>query len=352
MAALVNPHGGDLTAARARLGRTPLDFSANLNPLGLPGAVRAAAASALADSGAYPDPHCRALRAALALREGVDASRIRCGNGAADLIYRFAFAVRAQRVLISTPTFCEYAMAFEAAGAQVLRHALRPETGFALTEALLPLLEGVQALCLCNPNNPTGLTVDPAVLDALLDRCRELRLPVLLDECFVDFLDEPDKHTKTGCLDAHPTLTILKAFTKLYAMPGLRLGYALSGDEGLLSAMDASGPPWNVSNVAQAAGLAALSDSGRPERPRALIRAERAHLRAGLAALGAQVYGEANFLLFQAPPGLPGRMETEGILVRDCANFEGLGPGWVRVAVRNRAENDRLLAGLRRQWHG
>ncbi|MEM5789176.1 MAG: aminotransferase class I/II-fold pyridoxal phosphate-dependent enzyme, partial [Syntrophobacteraceae bacterium] len=183
--------------------------------------------------------------AALALREGVDASRIRCGNGAADLIYRFAFAVRAESVFIPVPTFCEYALAFEAAGSRVLRHVLGLDKGFALTEALLPLLEDVQALCLCNPNNPTGLTVDPALLTDILDRCRQLRLPVLLDECFVDFLDEPDKHTKTGCLEAYPNLVILKAFTKLYAMPGLRLGYTLSADEGLLAAMDASGPPWN-----------------------------------------------------------------------------------------------------------
>ncbi|HML48502.1 MAG TPA: aminotransferase class I/II-fold pyridoxal phosphate-dependent enzyme, partial [Clostridia bacterium] len=203
MAALVNPHGGDLTFARARMGRAPLDFSANLNPLGLPAAVRAAAAEALEDSGAYPDPHCRALRAALALREGVDASRIRCGNGAADLIYRFAFAVRAENVLIPMPTFCEYALAFEASGSRTLRHQAHSDAGFALAEEVLPRLTDVQALCLCNPNNPTGLTVDPELLTDILDRSRTLHLPVLLDECFVDFLDEPDRHTKIGCLEAY-----------------------------------------------------------------------------------------------------------------------------------------------------
>lgn len=345
-------HGGDIYAYEAAHGMRPLDFSANINPLGMPEVAAAAARDAVARAVHYPDPACTALRAAISRHEGVEASQILCGNGAADLICRFAYAVGARRALVCAPSFGEYPRAVAAAGGEVVPHALRAEDGFRVTDAILPALAGVQALLLCNPNNPTGRTADPALLTAILDACAERGVYVLLDECFIDFLDEPQAHTRVRALAAYPRLVVLKALTKFYGMPGLRLGYALCADAALLLRMDAAGPPWSVSVPAQAAGVAALADSGYVVKTRALVWTERAFLRDGLRALGLNPIGEANFLLFRARPGLADDLQEEGILVRNCASFDGLGEDWIRIAVRGRGENTRLLAALSERLDG
>lgn len=345
-------HGGDVHAYAAAHGVLPLDFSANINPLGMPEGAREAAVTAVAMAAHYPDPACTKLRAAIGAHEGVPTAQVLCGNGAADLIYRFAHATRPQAALVCAPTFCEYAAAFRVAGSDVRSHPLKAEEGFRLTDGILSALDNVQAVCLCNPNNPTGLTTDPALLTRLLDRCAERGLHVLLDECFIDFLDEPALHTRTGVLSQYPRLVILKAFTKFYGMPGLRLGYALCADEGLLARMDATGAPWSVSTPAQAAGIAALADHGYAAETRALIQAERSFMKQMLGRLDLAPTGEANYLLFQAPHGLADDLRAEGILVRDCRNIAGLGEVWVRVAIRTRAENMRLLSRLAGCLHG
>ncbi len=141
---------------------------------------------------------------------------------------------------------------------------------------------------------------------------------------------------------------MVKAFTKLHAMAGLRLGYALCGDQAFLERMRCNGPPWVVSAPAQAAGIAALREQDYVARVRALIRAERPHLAEGLAALGCEVIpGEANFLLFRAPVPLLEPLRKQGILLRGCANFRGLGPQWYRAAVRRPEENQCLLGAIK-----
>lgn len=171
---------------------------------------------------------------------------------------------------------------------------------------------------------------------------------LVVDECFNEFLDDPAAHTMKGRLSGCENLLILNAFTKIYAMAGLRLGWCACSDEALLARMAKAGPPWAVSGPAQAAGLAALALTDYPAQVRALVQAQRPRLAQGLARLGLAVYpGEANYLLLHSlHPGLAGAMREQGVLIRDCANYPGLGPGYYRVAVRTEAENDRLLAAL------
>lgn len=345
-------HGGDIYTYEAAYGEAPLDFSANINPMGMPVAVRAAARDAIERAAYYPDPACTALRGAVGRREGLPADQLLCGNGAADLIYRFAYAAGAKNALVCAPTFSEYALAFAAVGSAVHTHRLQEAEGFRVTEAILPALSGMDALCLCNPNNPTGLPIVPEVLDAILEACAQRGIYVLLDECFVDFLEEPQRHTKMGWLARHPRLIVLKALTKLYAMPGLRLGYAACADTALLARIEKAGAPWSVSVPAQAAGIAAMEDAIYAVQTRAWVQDERAFMKQMLGQLGLSPMGEANFLLFKARAGLADALREEGILVRDCANFDGLGEGWVRIAIRQRAENMRLLTRLSRCLHG
>ena len=196
---------------------------------------------------------------------------------------------------------------------------------------------------LCQPNNPTGQLTALPLVEQILHRCAACGTLLVVDECFLDFLPDHALYTAKGLL-GEGDLVILKAFTKLYGMAGVRLGYALSADTALLEQMQACGQPWGVSSLAQAAGLAALEETAYVEKVRALIAEQRPRLTAGLRALGLRVLdGRANYLLFQAPETLGEALRQRGAVLRSCANYPGLGPGWYRTAVRTGPENEQLL---------
>ena len=343
-------HGGDVLTAQARYGGPVLDCSANLNPLGMPPQVGEAAAAAAAKASPYPDPLCRALRAAIAAHDGVEEGQVLCGGGAAELIFRLAFALRPRRALVTAPTFSEYEGALSAAGGAVTRHPLRRERNFDVDEGILEAIgPDTELVFLCTPNNPTGRLIDQGLLLRIAEKCRGLGAVLAVDECFL-----PLACGGPGLapwLVEYPNLLLLRAFTKSYAMAGLRLGYALCADTALLERMSAGGPPWSVSTPAQAAGLAALTQCPHwPEKARAFLEGERPALAAGLSALGLDVVpGQANYLLFRAAgvTDLKERMLTKGVLIRSCANYHGLGEDWYRVCVGQAEQNRRLLAALR-----
>lgn len=334
---------------REQYGREALDFSANVSPLGLPQGVAQAITQALAQADRYPDPLCRTLCAAIAGSEGVPREDVLCGNGAADLIYRFVWAAKPRRALVTAPTFAEYEAALRTVGCEVRRVVLREENDFALTEDFLRAIDAkTDVLFLCQPNNPTGVLTKPALLRKILERCQACGVRVVLDECFLDFLPEHERFTAKPALAAQPGLLILKAFTKLYGMAGVRLGYALSADTALLAQMCAAGQPWAVSTLAQAAGVAALKETEYVARLRALIEYERPRLESGLRALGLRVVpGRVNYLLFRGPAPLGEELKEKGVVLRCCKNYEGLGAEWYRTAVRTGPENARLLEALR-----
>ena len=165
-------HGGDWAGYRAEFGRDPLDFSANVSPLGLPEGVAKAITAALATADRYPDPFCRALREKLAAHEGVPAEQLLCGNGAADLIFRLVWAKRPRKALVTAPTFAEYAAALETVGCTVERYFLREADDFAVTEAFCGAIDdSVDMVFLCQPNNPTGQLTPPALVARILEKC-------------------------------------------------------------------------------------------------------------------------------------------------------------------------------------
>lgn len=342
-------HGGDWAGFLARQGTEPLDFSSNISPLGVPEGVQRAMAEAMSRADRYPDPLCRALRAALSQKEQVPPEHILCGAGAADLIFRVVLALKPKTALVPAPAFSEYRSALELVDCRVISHPLRAENDFRLEEDILSAIRpGLDLLFLCQPNNPTGLTIPQPLLERILTRCGETGTRVVLDECFTDLLDDPAAHTLVPQLAKFPHMVILKAFTKLYALAGLRLGYALCADEGFLDQMGRAGQPWSVSVPAQAAGLAALKDEDYPKRVRALIQKERFFLVQGLEQLGLRVVpGEANYLLFCCKKELLEPLARRGILLRCCGNYQGLDETWYRTAVRTHVENLRLLAALR-----
>lgn len=343
-------HGGDLLTAQACYGGPVLDFSANLNPLGMPESVRHAAAAAVEEAVHYPDPLCRTLRADIAAHDGVREEQVICGNGAADVLFRLVQAKAPRRALVTAPTFSEYEQALRSVGCRVKYHYLKPERSFDVTDAILKgITPGLDMVFLCTPNNPTGRIVDPGLLERILRRCGELDILLAVDECFLALSDQGGGPGMAPCLRENRHLFLLRAFTKSYAIPGLRLGYGLSGDEALLEKMSAVGQPWPVSGPAQAAGIACLKEADWPNQARNLIQTERAWLLDQLRARHLRVWeGQANYLLFQAPgqAELKARLLERGVLVRSCANYVGLGEDYYRAAIRPREENERLVQAL------
>ncbi len=343
-------HGGDTEGYRLEYGLKPLDFSANCNPLGIPESVPRAVGEAAGAADEYPDPLCRRLTAALSEKLGVKQEYILFGNGAADLIFRLALAKKPKKAVVTAPTFAEYELALQTAGCGTDRHALSKADDFRVTQTLLErIAPGIDLLFVCNPNNPTGRTVDPELMAEILAACEKTGTLLVVDECFNGFLDRPETHSLKSRLPEHDNLLILDAFTKLYGMAGIRLGYCLSRNTKLLGRMKSAGQPWSVSSLAQAAGLAALKEDAYVARARTLVATERAYLVDALQMPGVKpLGGEANFIFLQSDiPGLTEKLRGRGILIRDCGNYPGLTQGYYRVAVRTRNENTRLIQALR-----
>lgn len=338
-----NPHGGDLYSQKV-----VLDFSANINPLGTPEAVKLAVMESLNELRNYPDPYCRELVCAISDFEGVDSGRILCGAGAAELIFAFVGALKPRRGLLLAPSFSEYETALRSSGAEVSYHYLKEAEDFRLTEDFLPVLRSFtgDAVILCTPNNPTGAVIEAGLLRKILEICHEKALPLLLDECFLDLTEGEDSCKEY--LSAIPELTILKAFTKSYGMAGLRLGYCMSGNADLLRAMAQQSQPWNISTPAQKAGIAALGQVQFVDAARRIIAGQRPELKAGLEALGFRVIpSRTNYLLFRAPADTKEKLLKRGILIRSCGNYPGLDGNWFRIAVKLPGENNVLLEALK-----
>ena len=338
-----NPHGGDVYD-----GEIQLDFSANTNPYGTPQGVLDAITAALPRVHQYPDPYCRELVKTISEFEAVPKDWVLCGSGAAELIYSYCEALRPGRAMELAPTFSEYSLALERVGCQVERYSLKKENYFSLTEDFLPALERSRpdVLFLCNPNNPTGPEIALPLLEKILDVCEEQGTCLCVDECFLDLSD--DGVSLKSHLGEHPNLFILKAFTKSYGMAGVRLGYCLCAQGQLLEEMSHTVQPWNVSTLAQSAGVAALHERAFLQRTRALIPVERQWLQSQLEALGFWVCpSKANYLLFQGSQDLWEQLRKQGIAIRSCGNYHGLGTGWYRIAVRLHGENECLIRAMK-----
>jgi threonine-phosphate decarboxylase len=359
-------HGGDVYTALLESGKTReeiLDFSANINPLGTPKGVQEAIQKAALNLGDYPDPHCRDLKEAIAKKEGINAKHIACGNGAADLIFRMVHGLKPTKALLFSPTFSEYEKALTERGCELVVYPLKEEEGYQLQwaqlECFLETHQGIDMIFICNPNNPTGIILSQEILLKIVTYCNEKNIVVVVDECFVDFVDQPQSVTMKAYLKGYPNLILLKAFTKLYALAGARLGYILSHNQDLLAQISKTGQAWSVSTLAQAAGVAALQEEAYVNQTKVFLQKERTYLKKELRALGFKVYdSHANYIFFQVMPekeeplSLEKWLYKKGILIRNCANYKGLTQGYYRIAVRTKIENETLIKQIKEweQW--
>ncbi|MFA5516677.1 MAG: threonine-phosphate decarboxylase CobD [Desulfuromonadales bacterium] len=351
----MNPeqHGGDIHRAARELGRPVeeiLDFSASINPLGMPPEVRRAAIAALSLAEHYPEPDAASLTHALAAHLQLPPSHLLPGSGSTELLYLFPRVIRPRRVLLVTPAFGEYARALRLAGTRIDTFPLAAEEDFRLDpERLLACVQPEHDLVLlANPGNPTGVVVAAATIEKIAVALRDRAL-LAVDEAFIDFCPE---HSVISRVPAHANLYVFRSLTKFYAIPGLRAGY-LAGPAAGMDRLAAAAGPWRLSTPALAAGIACLSAEDYRRRSLSLIPQLREQLRRELRALDLPVYpAAANFLLIRAAcreqaAAWIAALRASGILVRGCANFPPLDGRYFRVAVRSAAENSRLVTALR-----
>jgi len=356
-------HGGDIECVAAQFGIATddlLDFSANINPAGPPPGVLRRLAHEATDAHRlmrYPDIELRELRTAISAADGIDATSVVIANGTSALIDAAVRAVREQavaRCLLPVPSFSEYRRALDAAGYSTVELPLNAEGDFRIdTKALAETIahERAQLCIIANPHNPSGSALTRDGIKQLLRAASSVGTFILLDEAFIDYLL---KESVTPVAVRAENLIVLRSLTKFYGMPALRVGYAVATPE-LSTAMRAQIPSWPVTTLAASAALEALRDTEYAERTRKANADDRSHLALALAEMKLRVFpSAANFLLIELPPNLPpvwnlrARLIREHrIVVRDCSNYEGLSCGrYMRVAVRGRADNERLIAAL------
>lgn len=340
-------HGGDIYS-----GQYSLDFSISVSPLGIPESVKLAYADAAGSIGQYPDIHCRKLRKALSVRYSLPQDWIVCSGGAAELIFAAALARRPRKALLISPCFSEYEAALRLSGCTDIRYyECTREHGFLIREDILDMItDDLDMFYLCNPNNPTGVLVPDELMLEIAETCRRRKVLLVLDETYVGLLRQPKQVTLRRRLEGNDFLFIIDAFTKMYALPGLRLGFGMASDSMLIEKVRSCMQPWNVSAPAQACGLAALEDEAYVRKARQTVREEMTFLRESFDRIGITWYGSSvNFMFFRGPEDLADRCGREGILIRDCSSYRGLEPGYFRVSCRNRRDNEKLcgiLAGF------
>lgn len=352
-------HGGnvqELAAARGVDWRSLLDFSASINPLGPPADVSRLICEHHDLMACYPPNHNAALLTALGAFCGAGADRVVVGNGATELIYFLLRFLKPRRALVPLPTFSEFSRAgvrsgIAMCGARIITMGSRGwRVDWSSLERLLAG-GGWDLLVLVNPNNPTGVALDPVQGERLLQLTRGRGVTVLLDESFIDFA--PDR-SWIGALRENDHLVVLRSLTKFFAIPGLRLGYLVANAE-LVARMRAAREPWQVNQFAQLTAECCVGLRDYHEATRNLIRRERAALARRLSAVeGLTPYpSRANFILVHADPdrasvgNLYERMLSRDIVIRRCDRWPGVPANCFRVAVRSRADNQRLVEELR-----
>ena len=346
-------HGADIYTASIISGideDSIIDFSSNINPLGIPESVERAAINSIKNTYRYPDINSRELKTSIAANEGIPENWIFVSNGAAEAIYRIIQFLKPKCGLVTAPTFSEYENALKVSGSKLSYFNLQEENEFEITNNIFNnITQKTDIVFICNPNNPTGQITNEDMIEKIISHCKKMGTTVVVDECFLDFVENKEKYSAVRLLDKYDNLIILKAFTKIYAIPGIRLGYCISSNESFIEGLNISGPPWNVSTIAQAAGVAALKENKYVRKSLEYVNEQRQYLIEQLHCLGIRTYEcHANYILFKTHNiNLKDEMLKFGILIRSCSNYKNLNNEYFRIAVKKEDENKLFIEKLK-----
>ena len=345
-------HGGNIYRFE-REGKDVLDFSSNINPLGVPQKFINIAKENFDKLTNYPDPYYIELREKIGEHNSVTKENIIVGNGATEILFLYMRAVKPKKVLVLAPCFAEYERALKSVGAQIEYFELKEKNNFYPDiQTLKKKLEGqhYDLFLFCNPNNPTGQLIKFDDVKDLAAICKKQDMKIFIDEAFIEFVENWKE--KTAALLKNKDVFIMRAFTKFFAIPGLRLGYGISFDEELMNKLQAEKEPWSVNTFANLAGLVMLDDKDYIKKSEKWVAEEKNFLYKELSKnKNLKVYkSECNFLLIKLLTTTSQEIQTKllekNILVRDASNFQFLDESYIRVAVKDREKNLKLIESL------
>lgn len=334
-------HGGDVYR-----NYVDIDFSTNVNPLGMPDAVRAALYKAIQTCGRYPDIQSEKLRKAVSKLLAVPEDDLLFGNGASELFMAIVHGIKVKKAVIPVPSFYGYEYAAKAVESKIIYYEMNKKNGFCLTDDCYRVLtDDVDVLFIANPNNPIGNLLSREAVKSLLRYCRDKGIYVVLDECFIEFCG--NHFSMLSETEEFDNLILVRAFTKIFSIPGVRLGYLLCKNQSLRTKIASQLPEWNLSCFAQEAGCICAEQTEYVIKTVEYTRKERNFLEDELKRKGFQVFPSmANFIMIYSESPLYESLLEKGILIRDCRNFRGLGRGFYRIAVKSRKENELLLENM------
>lgn len=320
-----------------------LDFSAALNPLGMPPTAKNAINQDRLRWMTYPDPNFRLLRKRLSVHENVPMENIVCCGGGDSMIFRTICAVKPKKALVFLPCPGEYSRALEQFGCNTLNIQLSEKKNFTVTSEIAEFIDSeTDMIFLCNPNNPTGEVITPYTLRIIAEKCRRTDTVMVCDERYIDFAYIEKRYSAKNYFGNK--IVIIKSFTKTFSMAGLPVGYALCGDENLAAKIRNASRAHGVSGAALAAAEAAVKDEKFLKMSRKYVTVERRHLSEELTRLGLPVFPSRTcFLLFKCELPLDTLLLKKGIKIKNCSESYGLPNGYFRISVRMKEDNDILI---------
>lgn len=352
-------HGGNIFEIQRKhnINKDKLvDFSSNINPLGVPETLKKLIVDKIQDLQCYPDIHYYQLKKAIGQYYSLDEEHIFLGNGAAQVIYDTIHALKPKKAIVLAPTFSEYERALISCGATVHHYFLKEEEDFNLkAEGIMEAIDdSIDLLVLCNPNNPTSKLIKVSSIKKILEKCIKHGAFLMIDEAFMDFIEEDDNYSMLKNYREYNNLIIVRAFTKFYGIPGLRLGFGVSDNKEILNKINSATLPWSLNTFAGYFGEVLLSEEKYVKETHQWLREERVRFVGKLQKIeGIKVFTPSvNFILIKILNPhidvdiLKEKLLKENILIRDCSNFNGLSKRFFRIAIKDALLNDILVNTL------
>lgn len=343
-------HGGNIYKLKREAGIEVIDYSANINPFGLSDKLKKGIVDNLCVLEKYPDPEYINMKKIIADYNKVEIDNIIVGNGATEIMFLYAKSLKPKKVLIISPTFAEYERALKSTNCHTEYFQLREDEDFILNISRLKktLDKNYDLLVICNPNNPTGKFIKKEILDDLAKFCMTKNTKILLDEAFIEFVEG---NLRESILEyKNENVFIIRALTKFFAIPGLRLGYGITFDKNLKEKIELSREPWSINAIAELATKILLEDDEYIEKSENWIRIEKEYMYKKLSNIeGIKTYKtETNFILVKLINGMKveefrNKMILLGVLVRNASNFNYLDDTYFRLAIKDRINNTKIL---------
>lgn len=344
-------HGGNVYEVRRNQGldsKQILDFSANINPLGVPESLKRELVAAIEDIIHYPDPDYYELKSNISQYVSLNRDYIQVGNGAIELLYMLVEYLSPQNASVIAPGFIEYERSLKRYNANINWINLKEENDYKLSieEVFNNISNETDLVILCNPNNPTGHLIKKEEIISMIEICKNNNCSILIDESFIDFVGSEESVIEY--IESYDKLYILRSMTKFFAIPGLRLGFLLTSNKGIHKWCDSFRTPWMINHLANVAGISVLKNMDYINKTIKLIPELRLELSEALKNnKKLKIYnGFANYIFIRVEEqnvDLKKELLKYGVMIRSCSNYRGLDDRYYRIAVKGNKENMYLV---------